>query len=280
MPPKEARQARRTNPNEAKAEPSQGRRTQPKQAHQSQPQSTSNPSLSPAETADSTIKASRLATRSLPGDRPTESDTKSTFLSQPTPTAEPELIPGITRKSPRGQELATFTSTARSPTLSSSAKATSKLFSRATTTLPLPATTLQSPPLIAFATALSPEKIKSPPSVHSSKAEKSLANIQSEVDEDLGESPKGAIDDYHESKPEAISEFVEHQPLDSDRLLAISMSEVPAVIPLQSNCFRMHFSKTIYKYEIVCEPFNVLAKRERRFVEKAFLQELSIEPQR
>lgn len=60
----------------------------------------------------------------------------------------------------------------------------------------------------------------------------------------------------------------------------ISMSEASAVSPLQSNCYRMNFVETIYKYEIVCEPFNVLAKRERRLVEKAFLQELCIEHQR
>ena len=57
------------------------------------------------------------------------------------------------------------------------------------------------------------------------------------------------------------------------------MSEVTTVL-LRSNCYGLEFAETVYKYEIGCEASNILAKGERRLVEKAFLQELSIEHQK
>lgn len=265
MPPKEARQAREKSSDIPQGEPS--RRLQ---------KQTSSPFLTLTDAADDTTKTAPLINKSSYIDQLTDSDTKATPLSLPNPTTHPESSFVDIRQAYKSQRLASSVSTALSPTLSSSAKAASKPIPSGTTALAWPAATLSSSGLVALESSSTTEKIKSTPLGHRAKTPGSASSIQSQPLEDLGALQGGVIDCGRASNQETDIEVNKPHAVDSERLPVISMSEAPAVLPLWSNCYRLEFGETIYKYEIVCEPSNILAKREKRLVEKAFLEELHI----
>jgi len=185
-----------------------------------------------------------------------------------------------TKRTQKSQRLASSASTALSPTLSSSAQAANKPSARATGALASPAATLSSPALLAVEFSSTTGKNKSTPFGHRPRTLDSAGNIQSQPFHILGAIQRTVVDGERGSNTEIHIELDKPPALDSGRLPAISMSEAPTVLPLQSNCYRMGFEETIYKYEIVCESSSVLAKGERKLVEKAFLEELCIRHQR
>lgn len=276
MPPKEARQPLKRSPQKPKGGSSQQLHEQPHQAHQLPTHSTRSPCLSPIEVAHALTRGTSLTAKSLYSGQRKGTDTTDTALSLAPPSTQPKSNSFSTGKAQKGQGPRTSASTTHSPTLSYSAKVTRKPVPRATNALAGPAATLSSPALVAVETSSSTERIKSIPFGHKSTAPDLADNIRSPSLKDLEALQKGAVDGHRGSNLEEDNELDKYQALDSERLSPSSMAEASVFLPLQSNCYPIQFEGIIYKYGIVCEPANVLAKRERLLVEKAFLQELCI----
>lgn len=98
--------------------------------------------------------------------------------------------------------------------------------------------------------------------------------------EELGVPGNDEVNEARDSIPQTFTTFDKPQVQTSEGFPITDMSHEQFTLPLQSNCYRVDFAETIYRYEVICEPLNFLAKKEKRLLEKAFLQEFRIEPQK
>ncbi|KAI9874207.1 MAG: hypothetical protein M1830_010079, partial [Pleopsidium flavum] len=268
MPPKEVRTTGDKSSDKRKA----------KAGQQPPPLSDLTPPFRPAGTA----AGSKFGVGSARGNpslsaQSVTSDTERTPSSAVTSAATSKIIPDSVVQSQSSQESRLPVSAALTPS-TLTPEAPDKSISSTEATEDTSAASRPSSASACTTPHSSTGKTKSAPLSSISETSISLSGFQSKANKGLGAPKNDEFNDARSSLAQTLGSFDKPRVQASEASPIIDMSHKQFTLPLQSNCYSVDFPETLYRYEIICEPLNVLAKKEKRLLEKAFLQEFCIEP--
>lgn len=267
MPPKEVRTTGDKSSQRRKAKPAQ----QPQGRRHQEPSNLNSvfrpPGIAPGHDSSASSTRAKPAFSAQPVVRDTSGTPSPVITSGTSPQTVSDLI-----EQPRGDQKSTVPV---SPVLPSSTgtsfEATIPAVSSVGDTVPILASSQPGPVSASTFTSFEEETIKSVPLQGGSGASDSLIEAQSKAGED-SKIPEDEPKEEYASTPEIFNISEAPQVKTGD------MSHLQSISALQTNCYLTGLAETIYKYEIVCDPLSALTRKEKRWIEKAFLDELHITP--